>query len=335
MSPEVIAAKAVELGMNAVALTDTSNMFGAVAFHKACTDAGIKPILGAELTVQPEGIEYEDPRGIDGGYQIIALVRNDLGYKNLSELVTRGIFEGMSYKPRIDLSKLSRHCEGLFFLTGGLTGVFRTGNAGDEIESTASVRLDELCGVLSKDQIFVELVDVAIDGQDQMNSVARREAKRLGLRTVVTNSVHYASPEDAPVLEVLNAIAEGGTISDESRRVQSPTDQAYFKSEEELRELFPDDDEAFANTVEIASACDYHFPETYHFPSTTPPDIEGDEHLDTDRNWRFFLEMFSPPASFVPGEDVLLEIEQAKGGGYFKWYARRGLEVRLAKDNPP
>src|SRR5262245_7323881 len=103
---EALAGRAKDLGMSALALTDTANLYGAVAFYKECKKAGIKAIIGAELHVQPEGIPFADPAREEGGYQLGVLVEDHGGYHNLCRLVTDGIFDGMMYKPRIDLDRL-------------------------------------------------------------------------------------------------------------------------------------------------------------------------------------------------------------------------------------
>ena len=94
-----LAKAAAKRGMKALALTDAGNLYGGVAFYKACKDEGIRPVLGAELHIQPEGVGYTDPAGIGGGYQLVALIENEAGYRNLCALITSGIFDGMQYKP--------------------------------------------------------------------------------------------------------------------------------------------------------------------------------------------------------------------------------------------
>src|SRR3990172_1446105 len=129
--------------MSALALTDTANLYGAVAFSKACKKSHVHAILGSELHVQPEGVAHVDPAKEEGGYQLVALIENKAGYQTLCRLVTAGIFDGMSYKPRVDLALLRRHREGLLFLTGGTKGgLGRALQRGDQ--ALASRRFAEL-----------------------------------------------------------------------------------------------------------------------------------------------------------------------------------------------
>ncbi|MFT7521422.1 MAG: DNA polymerase-3 subunit alpha, partial [Kiritimatiellia bacterium] len=109
MSPKLIAKRAAQLQMPSVALTDSCNLYGGVAFYKACKAHGVRPVLGCVLNVQPEGLEYVDPLEDEGGYKLIALIEDDTGYKNLCRLITDGIFDGVHFKPRVDLQMIEKH----------------------------------------------------------------------------------------------------------------------------------------------------------------------------------------------------------------------------------
>jgi len=333
-----LAARAAKQGMSALALTDTSNLYGAVAFYKACKKNKIKAIIGAELHVQPEGLDYADHRREEGGYHLVALVENDVGYRNLCRLVTDAIFDGMHYKPRVSLDHLRESHEGLIFLTGGTKGVIGGPLAGgDPVEARA--RFDELAAFLSPNHLFLELADVGLDGQDLIVEGARQIALDTGYQTVVTNGVHYLEAEDAPILEVLAAISAGTSMAN-ATRVISPTDQAWLKPEHEMRALFPDDADAIERTEQIAARCDYHFDfDTYHFPAAVPPDfLPGlkplDPQPDTDPNWSFFFRAFPPPLDFgFALEGPVPQRPEGAGNinGYFDWYSERGLELRLGE----
>jgi DNA polymerase-3 subunit alpha len=335
MSPSDLAQGVSDLGMPAVALTDTANMFGAVAFYKACKSVGVKPILGAELTVQHEGVAHADPLEIDGGYQLIALVENKAGYQSLCQLVTKGIFEGTSFKPRVDLSMLRQYSEGLIFITGGLKGLFSPAAEPDG-QTVIKERVSALSDFLSSSQLYFEINDLGLPDQDQINNAIRECAKETGYSYILSNAVHYKVPSDASVHETLNAIGEGVTLSDISRRVYAPTDQAWLKSEEAMRAIFPDEDDALNRTGEIAERCNFDFVfDDYHFPSTTPPDIneKGESPPNSPENWQFFLSLFPPPSDYRNASDP-----QPEGSGtldgYFRWYAHRGLTLRLAVLQP-
>ncbi len=335
MDPKVLVSKVAELGMPAVALTDTCNLYGAVPFYKEAKGKGIRPVIGAELHVQPEGIDHEDPAGVEGGYQILALVMDETGYKNICWLITQAIYEGIHYKPRISLDDLEGRHEGLIFLSGGRKGVIGKHLLGGSLDK-AREALQALRQATGDAELYLELQDHGLEGQEQCNDAARALAQEFGLQTVVTNAVHYGEPEDASAHEVLNAISLGICMSDDSRLV-SPTDQAYLKSEEEIRALFPDDQEAIDRTVGIAERCNFHYTfDEYHFPATTPPDVaqaEGEPEPDTDPNWAYFYRAFPPPKSYgLPMPDVAIPDRPDGAGnmdGYFRWYCEEGLKVRL------
>ncbi len=334
---KALAQRAAELGMPALALTDVSNLYGAVQFHKACKDAGVKPVLGAELHVQGEGVDHEDPYREEGGYQLIVLVENEAGYHNLCRLVTRAIFDGMHYKPRIALDWLFEHAEGLLVLTAGLKGIVgRTLSRSGPDAAEAAVAT--LAAGLGPDQLYLELQDHGLDGQLELNDHVRRIAAKLGVPLVVTNAVHYLEPADSAVHELLNAISAGCSLRDDRRWI-APTDQAYFKSDEEMRELFPDDLEAVDLTAHIAQRCDFEFEYgNYHFPATTPPDVTPeDPQPDTDANWAYFYEAFPPSKDWgLPVDGTIPPRPEGAGNidGYFRWYAKVGLEQRLERIDP-
>ncbi|MEN0066848.1 MAG: DNA polymerase III subunit alpha [Myxococcota bacterium] len=332
-----LAERAASLGMPALALTDVANLYGAVQFHKACKKSDVKPILGAELHVQPEGIDHEDPNREEGGYQIIALVENEAGYHNLCKLVTRGIFDGMHYKPRVAVEWLHELSEGLIVLTAGLKGVVGrtlTRSGPDATEAAVAA----LQAGLGPDQLYLELQDHGLPGQVELNEHVRALSAKLSVPLVVTNAVHYLDAQDSAVHELLNAISAGCSMRDD-RRFDAPTDQAYFKTEDEMRELFPDDGEAIERTAIIAERCNFEFEYgNYHFPATTPPDVsESDPQPDTDANWAYFYEAFPPAKDWgLPIDGTIPPKPDGAGNinGYFRWYAKRGLEVRLERIDP-
>jgi len=316
-----LAPAASELGLSALALTDHCNLYGAVQFHKSCKEARVHPVFGAGLWVQHEGVATRDPAQAMGGYHLIALIENEAGYANLCALVTDAIFDGMYYKPRVDLDMLRERSEGLIVLTSGMRGLVRDALARGRVDE-ARWRFEALAEIFDEQHLYLELQDVGFDGDDRANEGCRELGERFGRKTVVTNAVHYLRPTDAPTLDLLQCIGSGVSLNDPKRR-RPVTDQLYLKSEAEMRELFPHDAEACDRTAEIAERCQYAFDyDTYYFPASTPPE-EG----DTPANRQYFYDAFPPPRDFesFPGEG---------GGslvGYFKWYARRGLEKRLER----
>ena len=154
-SPGAIARRAADLGMEHVALTDTCNLYGGVAFYKACKSVGVHPVLGAEIAIQPQGIAYADPEREKGGYQTRILVENAVGYGNLCALITKAIFDGIYYRPRIDLELLAAHSEGLIVLTGGRKGAFGRPVLAGQLD-VARERLSQLRRILRPAPLSLE-----------------------------------------------------------------------------------------------------------------------------------------------------------------------------------
>ncbi len=305
----------------AVALTDHCNLYGAVQFHDSCKAAGVHPVFGAGVWVQHEGIGTRDPAGPLGGYHLLLLIENDQGYRNLCALLTEAIFEGMYYKPRVDLDILRGRAEGLIALTSGMRGPVRDALARGRIDE-ARWKFEGLAEVFDAEHLYLELQDVGFDGDDRANEGCRELAARFGNQTVVTNAVHYLRPIDAPSLDLVQCIGAGTSLNDLKRR-RPVTDQLYLKSEEQMRALFPHDAEALDRTALIAERCQFAFDDdTYYFPASKPPE-EG----DTEANRSFFYQAFPPPKDFDaspgPGAGSL--------DGYFEWYASRGLHKRLER----
>jgi DNA polymerase-3 subunit alpha len=330
VSPSEVVAKAAALEQPAIALTDRCNLYGAVEFFKAAKGSGLRPVIGAEIAVQPEGIGYADPKGLLGGWSLVFLVENAAGYRNLSHLITNAIFDGMHYRPRVDLELLREHREGLIVLTSGIKGpVGRALTQGHP--ELARERVALLLEIFGPQHLFLELQDFGLPQQAEVNTLCRELAAELGLQTVVTNPVHYLEPEGVVTQQVLHSIGMGEAL-DTPDRYHAPTDQAYLKSEAELREVFPDDGDAIERTVAIAERCDFAFEfGTYHFPATTPPDtFEG---ADTDANWAYFYRAFPPPRDYgLPDPEVAIPPRPEGAGnmnGYFRWYGTEGLKLRL------
>lgn len=319
-TPKELAKAAKERGMDALALTDGANLYGGVELTKACKELGLHPVLGTELWVDPRGISVREGKLEPNAFQVVLLAENATGYKNLCALITRAIFDGLYYRPRIDLKLLQEHREGLWCLTGTEYGVIRRGAA-----ETSRERLQQLGELFGAERLFCELSDQGLPWQPAWNQEVRNHARDLGLRTIVTNDVRYVDPKDICVLETLNCVAMGSTLDDKNRP-RHRTDQQYLKSEAEMRAIFPHDGDAIDLANEIAHRASFKFASgIYYFPASNPPDAE--KEADTDANWAFFFDAFPPSKEFrVPDPRP-----EGAGNlnGYFCWYARAGLEKRL------
>ena len=245
------------LGQNAIALTDHGVMYGCIDFYRAAKKAGIKPIIGCEVYVARR-TRFDKVHGVDKEpYHLVLLCENETGYRNLSYLVSLGFTEGFYNRPRVDMQLLREHHEGLIALSACLAGRIPQAvlqNEPDEAERAAR----EYAEIFGPEHFYLELQDHGIAEQRTVNQQIRALAEKLDLPLVVTNDAHYLQRSDAKMQDVLMCIQTGKTI-DDANRMKFETDEFYLKSEQELRELFPDIPQAFDNTVKIAERCNVEF----------------------------------------------------------------------------
>ena len=270
-----MAQRAAELGQTALAITDHGVMYGAVAFYRACLDAGIRPIIGCEVYVAPRG-RRERAYVDDSAYtHLVLLCRNETGYHNLCRLVSAGFTEGFYVKPRIDWELLHRHAEGLICLSGCVAGeIPRRIIAGDY--AGAKARAEELAALFGPDGFYLELQDHGLTEEREAARGLLRIHEQTGIPLVVTNDAHYLRREDARIQDVLLCIQTGKTVADRDR-MRFETDEFYLKSEAEMRELYPQLPEAYDNTERIAQRCQFDFTfGTYHLPAFALPEEETD-----------------------------------------------------------
>ncbi len=250
---DLLIERAVHLQMPALALTDHGVMYGAMDFYLACKKKGIKPIIGLEAYVAPDGHKSRTGRGKGAYWHVTLLARNEEGYKNLLKLATIAYIEGFYQKPRIDRALLEEHRHGLIVLSGCMQGELSVALLRDDYASARNAA-SHYADMLGRDSYFLELQNHGIAGQDKVVEGTRRLAAELGLRTVCTNDVHYLTREDAYAHEVLLCVGTRTSMSD-PKRMRYSSDQLYLKSAEEMQAAFPDDPDALRMTAEIADMC--------------------------------------------------------------------------------
>ena len=245
--------RAKELGQSALAITDHGVMYGVIDFYRACHKAGIKPIIGCEVYVAPrtridKTFEYDREY-----YHLILLCENNNGYQNLIKLVSLAFTEGFYSKPRVDCELLEKYHEGLICLSACLSGeIPKRLLAGDYVGAVEKARYYQR--IFGRDNYYIELQDHGLPEQQRTNPQLIRLAKEIGAGLVVTNDCHYIRRDDSKMHEILVCIQTNHTIHDDNK-MEFGSDEFYVKSEEELRERFPDLDEAFDNTIKIAGRC--------------------------------------------------------------------------------
>ena len=249
-----LAARAKELGMDSMAITDHGVMYGVIDFYRAARAAGIKPIIGCEVYVSPGSrFDRETVHGEDRYYHLVLLAENNTGYQNLMKIVSKGFVDGFYYKPRIDEEVMREYHEGIIALSACLAGeVPRYLEKGlyEEAKEAAKRHLE----IFGEGNYFLELQDHGIPLQRQVNQGIMRLSKELNIPLVATNDCHYINADDWEAHDILLCIQTGKKVSDENR-MRYEGGKYYVKSEEEMRQLFPYAPEAIENTHKIAERC--------------------------------------------------------------------------------
>ncbi|MBN2408487.1 MAG: DNA polymerase III subunit alpha [Candidatus Aminicenantes bacterium] len=304
--------------MPAVALTDHGNIFGAVTFFKEAKARDVKPILGCEVYVAPRSRfdKAADSRG-PHHYHLVLLVKNEKGYRNLCLLLSKAYLEGFYYRPRIDKELLAGHTEGLIGLSGCLKGEVSY-FLERENEEAAEKAAADYSSYFGPDHFYIELQNHGLPAQKAVLPKLIRLAGKLGLPLVATNDIHYLRREDSESHDILLCIQTNKKLSDPDR-IRFGSQEFYFKSGEEMAELFKEVPEAIQNTIHIASQCHFDFPSGSHFlPQFKPP---GDRPLDE------YL-------AFVAGEGFAMRRQELVP----KWekgellHSREDYEDRLARE---
>ena len=247
-------ARAAELGMKNIAITDHGNMYGVIEFYRAARAAGINPVIGCEVYVAPGSrFDREVTKG-EGRYNhLVLLAENNVGYSNLIKIVSKGFTEGFYYKPRVDYEVLEKYHEGVIALSACLAGAVATALRYGQYE-TAKKEAERLYDIFGKDHFYLELQDHGIADQATVNQGLLRMSEELKIPLVATNDVHYITAEDAEPHDILLCIQTQKKVQDEDR-MRYEGGQYYLKSEDEMKALFPYAQEALENTSKIAERC--------------------------------------------------------------------------------
>ncbi|WEK53247.1 MAG: DNA polymerase III subunit alpha [Candidatus Cohnella colombiensis] len=245
-------AKAAELGMQSLALTDHGVMYGAIPFYKACKEHGIKPIIGMEAYITAGSRHEKQSRKEQPTYHLTLLAKDEIGYRNLMKLTSIGHLEGFYYRPRIDFEVLSAHSEGLICLSGCMSSELSQlllSNQYEKAKETA-LRYREVFG----EDYFLEIQDHGILDQKKITADVLTLAEETGIPLVATNDSHYLQKDDYGLQDVLICIGTGKTL-DDPNRLKMSTNEIYLKSGEDMATLFRHVPDALANTVRIAERC--------------------------------------------------------------------------------
>ena len=313
-----LVARAAELEMPALAMTDHGVMYGAIHFYKACKDAGIKPIVGCEVYVAPRSRLLREGRVDRDPNHLTLLAANHEGYVNLMKLCTVGQMEGMYYKPRIDKEILAEHSKGLIALSGCLQGEaairITEGDLDGAREAVAAYR-----DIFGKDRFLLEVQRHGIDKQQQVNEALAGFGKEFGLRLCATNDLHYVHRHDSEAHDVLLCLQTGARFNDPNRWRFS-SQENYLKTPEEMLTTFADLPDALASTLDVADMCDLKLKlgATLLPPFDVPDGMTPDQYLRKlvldGMTWRYG----EPTAAVTERAEVELSVISQTGyASYF------------------
>ncbi|NMA64239.1 MAG: DNA polymerase III subunit alpha [Syntrophomonadaceae bacterium] len=309
---------AVEYGMPALAITDHGVLYGVVDFYKQAVQAGLKPIIGCEVYVARRHRMDKVPHVDDSQYHLVLLCENEIGYRNLMQLVSRAFLEGFYYKPRVDRELLQEYSQGLIALSGCI--------AGEIPELLLAGKYEEACAtaeflreIFGPDNFYLEIQDHGLEEQKKVNQALYQLSRELKIPLVATNDVHYLNRDDAFIHDVLLCIQTGKTISDESR-MRFPCPEFYFKSAGEMSQLFDWAPEAVSNTRAIAERCSVEL-EFGHFnlPDYPLPEGYNDESYLEEMAWRMLPQKISNPGQEVK-ERLTYELDVINNMGFAGYF---------------
>ncbi|HHY94849.1 MAG TPA: PHP domain-containing protein, partial [Firmicutes bacterium] len=265
-APEDLIARAREIGLPALAITDHDNLYAASAFWREARSAGIKPIVGAEVTVtEGERRQGERKEGGHGeGHHLTLLARDHIGYANLCRLLTCAHLAGTKGKPKLELSQLSQFSPGLWCLSGCKRGRLSSLLlAGWEEEARHWAR--KLLDIFAAN-FWIELQNHLCPEDRFLNRQLIRLARQLDIGYLATNNVHYAYRSGHRLQDILVCIRHRTTLEG-SVGLRRPNSELFLKSGQEMAALFPEHPEAIRHTLYVAEQCHLDLDFTpYRFP---------------------------------------------------------------------
>jgi DNA polymerase-3 subunit alpha len=320
-----------ELGMNAVALTDHGNLYGALEFYRECKQAGLNPIIGYEAYVAPgRRTDREARRRGDAGYHLTLLAQNRTGFQNLVRMASAAFLEGYHYVPRIDKELLEAHSDGIICLSGCASAEFSEFILKEQIDD--ALELARWFQRVFGDRFFVEIQNNGLEIQRRCAEGAIEVANRLGLPLVATCDAHYLNQADAPAHDVLLCINTGKVLKDENR-LRYGSDQFYVRSPEEMYALFPGREDAVRRTQEIADSIDIELDfAARHFPVFTPPESKSPESYLRELCEQGLRERYGDPPPSAAAERLHHELDIICGMGFASYFLIVWDFVRFARE---
>ncbi len=323
-------AKAKELGMKSLAITDHGTMYGCVDFYKQALEQGIKPIIGCEIYIVSKSMYLKQNDKDNETHHLVLLVKNEIGYRNLMQIVSRASIDGFYYKPRVDHEFLSKHSEGLVALSACLGGEVQSALKNNNREKAVEAAL--FYKEVFKEDFYLELQYHGINEQLKVNDELVELSKEFDIPLVATNDVHYINKEDSRAHDILLCIQTGKTVEDENR-MRYPSGEFYLKSINEMYNQFSYVSEALNNTVKIAEMCNFD----YEFHKSKLPNFpleEGQDHFEYCKELCYagLKELYSDISPTLI-ERLEYELNVIKQMGYVDYFLIVWDFIKFAVDN--
>ena len=331
---EELLAQAKEYGMTSIALTDTSALYGAVEFQSKAKDYGIKPIIGAEIFVCKDLYSKNNTAEDRRRHQLVLLIQNETGYKNLMKIISIAQLEGFYYKARADKNLLKQYHEGLIALSGSLQGEVPSEIIYGNYARAKAVAL-EYQGIFGQDNFYLELgPNFEYENQLIANQGLIQISRETGIPLIAANDVHYVKREHAAIQDILLCIRDNKKVTDTERFSMMALDLS-LRSREEMAEIFKDFPEAIENTGKIAERIDFkiqmgenHLPE---FPLPAGKTADGYLH----ELCKLGLEKRFPGAPVTEEQQLRMDYELSviQNTGFASYFLIVQDFVNWAKDN--
>ncbi|MFN4944819.1 MAG: DNA polymerase III subunit alpha [Akkermansiaceae bacterium] len=333
-----LAARAAELGMPAVAMTDHGNLYGTIDFYQSCKKAGIKPILGCEIYLAPGSAD--DKKKIlnrKSATHLTLLAETNEGWENLSKLTSIGHLDGMyNGKPRVDREILRTHSKGIICLSGCISGPVNEWLLKGEPDKALET-LTEIRDIFGQDNTFIELHNHGLEAQQTLNPQLIALAKQLSLPVVAANDVHFLHREDHEAHDVMICIGTGSMVIDENRMRYTP--EVYFKTAEEMRKIFKDLPEACDNTLRIAERCNVSIKldstSSEKYPQFPTPDGSPREEYMMKLCQEGLMKRYGEEKANSPevAERLKYEVDTINSLGFASYFLITADFIQWARDN--
>ncbi len=323
---------AKDLRLPALAVTDHGNLFGAIEFYQRCLASGVKPIIGCEVYVAPQSRFEKSTHGIqETAYHLILLAKDEQGYKNLMRLVSIGYLEGFYYKPRIDKEALRRHSRGLIGLSACLQGEIPRLILSGQIQRAQELSA-QFNDIFGQGNFYLELQNNGIAEQKTVNRALMQLSKKLSIPVVATNDVHYLNKSDARSHDALLCI-QTQTVLSNPQRLKFSTDEFYFKSAHQMKDLFHEVPVALTNTLSIAEKCNVELDFTKtHLPHYKPPEGKTREEFMRQLCEQGLKKRYTDKIDRAATERLNHELEIIKNSGYISYFLIAWDFVHYAKE---